>query len=119
MRAVVGLALLMLMGCDGFRKGDVYRIDGGTTLYCDAGAFEDARQRAAAGVPYEARFGKEWPLIQSGKIIILGGDDAVRVVAAVPGGARVAVVQGRSAGSLGWIRAEELPAGKRVTTPAP
>jgi hypothetical protein len=114
-RANVGTALLLvlLLGCSGPHKGDVYWLEQGGSFFTDEMLFRNAADRRAANVSADPESEVNLQVYLDGRRTYLHNGTEVKVMEPVSGGAKVVVATGEKKGQIGWMLAGELPEGAR------
>jgi hypothetical protein len=98
--------VMLLVGCSGPHKGDIYSMTERGALYMDEGLFRAAVDRKAAGVSTADAEGLE--LYTSKRMTYLDSSAEVQVVELTSGGARVVVTAGEDKGTIGWVLDSDL-----------
>lgn len=110
-RVWLAVAALTFAGCAEYTAGDTYAVGYIARLYLDEKMFRDAVQLDMAGTTLAVDdFMKAH---KEGRMASLDEGDRVRVVEAVDGGAKVAVLSGKLQGALGWMIRRDLPASRK------
>jgi hypothetical protein len=114
-RAIVGtvLVLVLLTGCSGPHKGDVYRLERGGSFFTDEQLFRNAADRRAAGVSADPESEETLQIYIGGRKGYLRDGTEVKVIEPVSGGAKVVVATGEKTGRIGWMLSDALPDGAR------